>query len=55
MSWREVTVVVWGCLGAALVACAAVASYARGRFPDAGALSRLLTGCLLYTSDAADE
>jgi len=44
LNWREVTVVVWGCLGAVLVGCAAVASFAKGRWPDAGALARRLTG-----------
>jgi hypothetical protein len=44
MSWRALTFVVWGCLGAVLVGCALMASSAKERWPDAGALWRALSG-----------
>ena len=47
MTWRAVTLAVWGCLGAVLVAGAVVAHTSKGRWPDAGALFRLLTASAL--------
>ena len=44
MTWRAVTLLVWGCLAAVLVGCAVAASVSKGRLPPAGTLLRLVTG-----------
>lgn len=43
MNWREVTFLVWGSLAAVLVSCSVLAATSRGRFPEVGALFRVLT------------